>query len=157
MDNGKDGRPTTGIKPVGPAQTHWHTLLRNRLGSAVTIARASTAENGVTGQDEQSFEAVWEEIQRTIAPRDTIRNWSQHSGYRGNDFTIHAVNDAFVDIESPGAANIQHIDRDHFARVHEHWNAYNAGVYARSRLRDITRFSTYVISILHHVLDSDRA
>ena len=157
MDDGKDGRPTTGIKPVGPAQTHWHTLLPDRLGSVVTIARASTAENGVTGQNEQSFEAVWEEIQRTIAPRDTIRNWSQHSGYRGNDFTIHAVNDAFVDIDSPGAANIQHIDREHFARVHEHWNAYNVGVYARSRLRDITRFSTYVISILHHVLDSDRA
>ena len=59
-------------------------------------------------------------------------------------------------VYEPGAANIQHIDREHFARVHEHWNAYNAGVYARSRLRDITRFSTYVISILHHVLDSDR-
>ena len=92
----------------------------------------------------------------TIAPGHTIRNWSQHSGYRGNDFTIHAIEARFVEVDSPGAENIQHISREDFARVHEHWTAYTAGVFARSRLRDITRFSTYVISILHHVLESKR-
>ena len=106
---------------------------------------------------DQSFEAVWAQIQRTIAPGDTIRNWSRHSGYLGNNFTIHAVTDRFIEIDSPGAANIQHIAREDFARVHDHWDAYNARMFARSRLRDITRFSTYVISILHHVLDSEPA
>ena len=71
-----------------------------------------------------------------------------------NDFTIHSVQARFVEIDSPCTENIQHIAREHFARVHEHWHAY---MFARSMLRDITRFSTYVISILHHVLDSDRA
>ena len=141
----------------GPARSHWHSLVRDRLGSIVTITLASTTQNDAMGRDEQNFEAVWVQIQRKIAPGDTIRNWSRHSGYRGKDFAIHAVNDRFVEIDSPGAANIQHIAREHFARVHEHWEAYNAHMFARSRLRDITRFSTYVISILHHVLDSDRA
>ena len=108
-------------------------------------------------RDDQRFEAVWTQIQRTIAAGDMIRNWSRHSGYMGRDFTIHAVTDRFVEIDSPGALNIQHIARADFTRVHEHWDAYNARMFARSRLRDITRFSTYVISILHHVLDSDRA
>lgn len=33
--------------------------------------------------------------------------------------------------------------------------AYSAGIFARSRFTDITRFSTYVISILHHVVNSE--
>ena len=156
MDDGKDGRPTTGIKPVGPAQAHWHTLLRDRPGSAVAIAVSSKAHNDTRGRDEQSFEAVWAQIRQTIGPGDTIRNWSRHSGYRGSDFTIHAVTDRFVEIDSPGATHTQHITAQHFARVHEHWIAYNTCLFARSGFTAISRFSTYVISILHHVLDRDR-
>ena len=107
------------------------------------------------GRDEQGFEGVWVRIQRTITPGDTIRNWSRHSGYRGNDFTIHAITGRFIEIDSPGASNIQHIPREDFARVQVHWDAYNAGIFARSRFTGITRFSTYVISILHHVLGSE--
>ena len=156
MDDGRNGQPTAGLKPLEPARSHWHTLVRNTMGSVVTIALASDAQNAATGRDEQSFEEVWAQIQRNVASGDTIRNWSRHSGYRGNDLMIHAVVARFVDIDSPGAENIQHILREDFSRVHEHWYAYTSGVFARSRLRDITRFSTYVISILHHVLENDR-
>ncbi len=158
MDDGRDGRPTTGLKPVvGPTKSHWHALLREKLGSLVTIAVVSAARYDTMGREDQSFEAVWAKLQRSIVPGDTIRNWSRHSGYLGNDFTIHAVTDRFVEIDSPGASNVQHIARAEFARVHEHWDAYNARMFARSTLRDITRFSTYVISILHQVLDSEPA
>lgn len=155
MDSGRDGRPTPGIKPLGSARLHWHDLFRDKRGSAVTVALASETQEAAMGRDEQGFERVWARIQRTITPGDTIRNWSRHSGYRGNDFTIHAATDRFVEVDSPGASNIQHVARAEFARVHEHWDAYNAGVFARHRLTKITRFSTYVISILHHVLNSE--
>ena len=155
MNVGPSGQPTPGIKPVGPARPHWHALVRDRLGSTVTIALASTEQTAAMGREKPSFETVWGRIQRTIDPGDTIRNWSRHSGYRGNDFTIHAVEAEFVEIDSPGARSIQHVPRTHFARVHGHWSTYKSGVVARSRLRDITRFSTYVISILHHVLEND--
>ena len=157
MDDGRDGRPTMGLKPVGPAQAHWHALLRDKLGSLVTIALGSAAYDDGMGRDDRSFEAVWTRPQRSIAPGDTIRNWSRHSGYLGNDFTIHTVTDRFVEVDSPGASNIQHIAREDFAQVHEHWDAYNARMFARSKLTDITRFSTYVISILHRVLNSEPA
>ena len=153
MDEAVNRHPR--IKPVGPARSHWHALVRDRLGITVTIALGSAAQNDSMGRDEQGFEGVWARIQRTIALGDTIRNWSRHSGYRGNDFSIHGVGARFVEVDNPGAENIQHIPREDFARVHEHWDAYNAGVFARNRLRDITRFSTYVISILHHVLEND--
>ena len=155
MDDGRDGRPTPGIKPLGPARLHWHDLFQEKRGRTVTVTLASETHEAGMRRNEQRFEGAWARIQRTITPGDTIRNWSRHSGYRGNDFTIHGIGARFVEIDSPGAENIQHIPRTDFARVHEHWDAYNAGVFARSRLRDTTRFSTYVISILHHVLDNE--
>ena len=155
MDDGRAGRPTPGMKPLGPARLHWHDVYQEKRGHTVTVALASDTHQAAMGQDEQGFEGVWDRIQRTIAPGDTIKNWSRHSGYRGNDFTIQGVGARFVEIDSPGAENIQHIPRVDFARVHEHWDAYIAGVFARNKLRDITRFSTYVISVLHHVLIGD--
>ncbi len=39
MDDGKDGRPTPGIKPIGSAREHWHELQEER-GKLVTIEEA---------------------------------------------------------------------------------------------------------------------
>lgn len=132
-------------------------MLRSGRSSGVSSRLPSQAPPAADAMapDGQSFEAVWVQIQRSIAPGDTIRNWSRHSGYLGNDFTIQAVTDRFVEIDSPGASNIQHIARAEFGGVHEHWEAYNARMFPRGGLRDITRFSTYVISILHHALDGE--
>lgn len=39
MDDGKDGRPMPGIKPVGTAREKWHGM-KDRWGSHVSIAEA---------------------------------------------------------------------------------------------------------------------
>lgn len=39
MDDGKDGRPTPGIKGLGSAKTHWHEL-QDRRGELVSIKEA---------------------------------------------------------------------------------------------------------------------
>ena len=155
MDSGRDGRPTPGIKPLGSARLHWHDLFRDKRGRAVAVRLASETHEAAMGRDEQGFNGVWTRVQRTITLGDTIRNWSRHSGYRGNDFSIHAITDRFIEIDSPGASNIQHIPPKDFALVHERWEAYSAGIFARSRFTDIARFSTYVIGIRHHVLNSE--
>jgi len=36
MDDGADGRPTPGLKGIGNAQQHWHSL-QDRRGELVTI------------------------------------------------------------------------------------------------------------------------
>ena len=36
MNDGTDGRPTPGIKPIGKAREHWHTL-QERRGELVSI------------------------------------------------------------------------------------------------------------------------
>ena len=40
MADGKDGRPTFGIKPREDARTHWHKL-QDRRGACVTIQKRS--------------------------------------------------------------------------------------------------------------------
>ena len=102
---------------------------------------------------DRSFEAVWARIQQEIAPSDTIRNWTRDKGYLGDDFTIHAVQTHFVEVDSPGAADILRVHRGEFAKVYEYWDGYNARVVRRRKLADITHFAKYVISILHHVLN----
>ena len=36
MNDGADGRPTPGIKPIGKARDHWHSL-QDRRGDLVSI------------------------------------------------------------------------------------------------------------------------
>jgi hypothetical protein len=40
MNDGKDGAPMPGLKPLGPARTHWHRLFRDQPGAVVSIALA---------------------------------------------------------------------------------------------------------------------
>lgn len=41
MDDGKDGRPTQGIKAIGKAREHWHSLQSAR-GELVTIRKTAS-------------------------------------------------------------------------------------------------------------------
>ena len=97
----------------------------------------------------------WSRIRATLTAGDTVRNCTQHGGYLGDDFTIQAVQAHAVVVETPGATNLQQVPREDFAAVWAHWDDYCRGECPRNRLRDMTRFSKYVISILHHVQQAD--
>lgn len=44
MDQGKDGRPTPGIRPLGSAQASWRDLYRSRRGAVVTVSLTAERE-----------------------------------------------------------------------------------------------------------------
>lgn len=46
MDNGKDGRPTPGIRPIGRMQAFWRELYGSRRGDVVTVELAEGAGQG---------------------------------------------------------------------------------------------------------------
>jgi hypothetical protein len=53
MDDGADGRPTPGLKPVGAAQQVWGYLFKRRRGEIVTLKVVDEARDGVA--EEPSF------------------------------------------------------------------------------------------------------
>jgi hypothetical protein len=53
MDDGADGRPTSGIRPVGAAQEVWRYLYRRRRGEVVTILPLETS-GGVSDSAEET-------------------------------------------------------------------------------------------------------
>jgi len=44
MDDGKDGRPTRGIRPLGRTHEFWRTLYQSRRGDVVTLELPQDAE-----------------------------------------------------------------------------------------------------------------
>jgi hypothetical protein len=48
MDDGKDGRPTPGLRPLGKAQDAWRQLYRSRRGDTVTLEAIDGMEEGAT-------------------------------------------------------------------------------------------------------------
>jgi hypothetical protein len=52
MDDGADGRPTPGIRPIGAMQVVWRSLYRRRRGDAVTIWAVET-EGGVAESEQR--------------------------------------------------------------------------------------------------------
>ena len=106
--------------------------------------------NGVLGVP-MSFSATWARIQRLV-PGVTIENWTALKGRRGRDLKIIDVRTDYVTVKSEGARNLQRISRKDFEFMHRLWPSYLAGVTSRENIRAGTRYSTYVISILRHVL-----
>ena len=98
------------------------------------------------------FEECWARIQREVTAGDTVRNWTQANGYLGDEFTLRVVDWEAIVVETPGALNLQRVPRADFAEVYRHWDDYCGGRCPRHKLRDMSRFSKYVISILHNVL-----
>lgn len=82
---------------------------------------------------------------------EEIRNWTAFNGYLGDSFHIAAVKPTYVAIETPKAQNIQNIPSREFQLIDQLWDDYVSGCVPRHKIRDLTRFSKYIISILRHL------
>lgn len=97
------------------------------------------------------FEKFWLRLQHELSEDTAIHNWTAHSGYLGDSFTVIAVQQNNVAVDTPGARNIQVIPRADFEIVYPLWRDYLSGKVPRYVIRDHTRFSKYIISIIHHL------
>lgn len=83
MSDGKDGRPTLGLRPVGQMQTLWKELYDSRRGEAVSVA--------LPDQTIQSNPLVYSAIGRTEEERraalDALFTLAKE-GYRSNSLVI---------------------------------------------------------------------
>lgn len=63
------------------------------------------------------FQEFWQRLQRELALDTVVSNWTADKGYLGDSFTIVAVHDNRVAVDSPGAKNIQMVPRQDFEVV----------------------------------------
>jgi hypothetical protein len=97
------------------------------------------------------FEEFWLKLQSRLSKGTAIRNWTAHSNYLGDSFSVVAVHQNSVSVDAPGAKNIQVVPQADFEIVYGLWPDYLSGKVPRYVIRDRTRFSKYVISIIHHL------
>lgn len=55
MDDGKDGRPTPGLRPLGGAKDHWSRLYESRRGDVVGLELVPLVASGVA-EEPRPFE-----------------------------------------------------------------------------------------------------
>ncbi|TCS16080.1 hypothetical protein [Caulobacter sp. BK020] len=72
MDDGKDGRPTPGVRPLGRAQEFWRELYRTRRGDVVSLEVHWATQPGVEEQG-AAFETRAVEASRRLVRTDESR------------------------------------------------------------------------------------
>jgi hypothetical protein len=95
------------------------------------------------------FSEVWIYLNNNLKPGLSIQNWTVFHGNIGDEMTIVGVTDKAITVSSPRAKYDQNIPKDDFSKMWAIWIDYNANKIKREEIRDITRFSKYIISILH--------
>lgn len=96
-----------------------------------------------------AFLDTWGALQAHLSAGVIIPNWTIHSGLLGDSFTVASVTPAAVVVETPGAQLPQVVRQADFQTVYDQWDAYCLGAMPRSDFTPLTRYSKYVISILH--------
>jgi len=94
------------------------------------------------------FESIWNLVQRKLKPGTEIPNWTAYRGYLGDKMTVIGVQENSIEVETPKARNVLHVTKGDFEKVWAVWSDYKIQKVKRYELRNMTRFSKYVISIL---------
>jgi hypothetical protein len=92
---------------------------------------------------------IWAELKRRLAKNSEIRSWSSATGFLGDTFTVVGPRSGHVVIKSPYDLNPQNIPDQDFISVLEVWNDYVDGKLTRADIQARTKFSKFIISILH--------
>ena len=95
------------------------------------------------------FQATWIALQNELTTSTDIPNWTADKGYLVDSFTIGSVDPNYISLDTPRAENIQTVPKSDFAVVYDLWADYCRGIVKRHEIRDVTRFSKYIISIFH--------
>ncbi len=95
------------------------------------------------------FANTWVALQASLRVGTVIPNWTQAKGRVGEAFTISEVAPEFIEVDPRSASNMQRVSRRDFEVVYNEWPGYISEHTSRPEIRDMTRFSKYVISILH--------
>lgn len=96
-----------------------------------------------------AFANTWAALQASLIPGLTVPNWTFHNGTIGEPFLIEEVRPNVIVVHAPGATSLQPVGKKDFEAVYALWDDYAGGAVSRQTFNPLTRYSKYVISILH--------
>lgn len=96
-----------------------------------------------------AFQEFWSLLQSRLKNGTEVPNWTAARGLLGDAFRVTSVMPRQVTVETAGAEHTQKISSSDFKAVYDVWSSYCEGSVRREQIRDMTRYSKYVISILH--------
>lgn len=94
---------------------------------------------------------LWEALSANLLPGQQIPNWTKDNGYFHQPIKIMEFNNALILVKSSTAKNIQKITKMEVEKVAKRWNEYITGKLSRSEFRLNTRYSRYLIDLLHYL------
>jgi len=97
------------------------------------------------------FWKTWSYIQSNLHAGQLINNWTKAGRYKPGTFPIVKVGTTSIKIKAIRTHKPRPVPMGDFEKVYNVWNQYNAGIYSRYEIRNSTRHSTYIISVLHWV------
>lgn len=97
-----------------------------------------------------NFTPSFVNIKTGLQQGQTINNWTVAKGYLGQSFDIVEISEDYI-VVKPLSASAQKIAKEDFNKVILVWESYLLGKTPRHYIRDNTRYSKYIISILHHI------
>jgi hypothetical protein len=124
-----------------------------------TQATPSSTKMNTSGKVD--FAAFWSDLTSWLSIKKHIVNWTEHSGEISESFGAVYTGGNYV-IAYPGSAGIQRIPKSDFKIMYENWDGYVTGLIPRSYFVKgsgsiaRSRFSKYVISIIHQYLSGKR-
>jgi len=96
-----------------------------------------------------AFAEVWKELQSRLTVGAIIANWTANRGLIGDPFIIVEVTETHIVVDTPGAKRLQPVPIADFEAIYDCWSDYCHRAKLRSDFKPLTRYSKYVISILH--------
>lgn len=100
-------------------------------------------------------ETLGDKLKNRLAIETTIPNWTAAKGLLGDSFTAVSTGQKYVEVVTPNAKGVQRIPVADFEVVHKIRPQYVNRHINRASIRQITRFSKYIISILHWIKAGD--
>lgn len=95
------------------------------------------------------FTNTWTALQTHLEAGATIPNWTARNGLTGDPFEVVSVSRNVILLDAPGATTLQAVRRTDFEKLYPLWDDYVGKQIPRSSFNPLTRYSKYVISILH--------
>lgn len=100
---------------------------------------------------EPVFEKLWQRLQTHCRPGTSIPNWTAHKGYLGDVMTVVAIDQGHIVFAAPNAKNLQQVPKEDFGEVWKIWPGYKSGLVERQTIRNMTRYSKFILSTLRWV------